>query len=332
MEVLSYGNKFLDQKATSLRQSLRSGGFVRIQVISGRGTVYQVKISGQIFPVKSEVKLNPGDILVARVIKHPDKLELEIRQHATVQEKLNLPSSGNSPLVEAIIRGLMSVRASLDPQLIKRLLSTSGEDKRLLARLAGLYTRKGIDLTEQGWEPLIEFLAGKHSFDGSESRQGRSGQDRKGTEGGSAGLNSFDEEVGSVIWEPGREPNLYHLVNHITSPEGLTLVLPLRAVKIGVEISGQVVGRFGLFEKMEEAQFFLKNPQGIWRFFLRRDDGTDDPGYNLSCIPPEGMDRRNLKEVDVFKEKLSNLRVKFDDNRVEEPEEDDIPGGVDWIV
>jgi hypothetical protein len=179
---------------------------------------------------------------------------------------------------------------------------------------------------------LIEFLAGDQFSDGSESREGRSWQDRKESESELSELNPYDEEAGAVVWEPGEEPNLYHLFNHIRGPEGLTLVLPLRAVKNGVEMTGQVIVRFDLFNKMEEAQFFLKNPQGIWRFFLRRDDGTDDPGYNLSCVPPEGVDRRTLKEEDDFKEKLSNLRVKYDDNRVEEPEEDDIPGGVDWIV
>lgn len=332
MEVLSYGNKFLDQKATSLRQSLRSGGFVRIQVVSGKGNIYQAKISGKVVPVRSEVRLNPGDMLEARVIKHPDKLELELRQPSSVLEKLNLASSGNTALTDAVIKGLMSVRASLDPQLIKRLLTTLGEDKKLLARLAVLYSRKGIDLTEQGWEPLVEFLAGDESYSGLNFRDDRPRREETAPDEDSPEENSSREVKLDALWEPGEEANLYHLFNHLTGPEGMTLVLPIRAEKEGVEINGRVVVRFDSTRKMKDAQFYLKNPAGIWHFSLGRDDGNENPGYNLTCFPPEGVDRRGLTGADVFKEKLSNLRVKYDDNEVEEPEEDDIPGGVDWIV
>ncbi len=327
MEVLSYGNKFLDQKATSLRQSLRSGGFVRLQVISGKGDVYQVKINGKAVTVRSETKLTLGDILTARVIKHTDKLELELRHPPSVGERLNLSSSENSGLLNSVIKGLMASRAALDPSVIKRLLNTGGEDKRLLARLAGLYGKKGIDLSEAGWEPLVEFLSGEGSYGGSPFQERQSRREQQSPQ-----EDSPDEEGGDIPWVSGEEANLYHLFNHLGGPEGLTLVLPLKAEKGGQEISGKVIVKFDPLKKMEQALFFLENRQGIWQFSLLRDDRTGNPGYNLSCLPPAGLDRRSLKGSDVFREKLSNLRIVYDDNKVEEPEEDDIPGGVDWIV
>jgi len=332
LEVLSYGNKFLDQKATSLGQSLRNGGFVRIQVLSGKGNIYQVKINGQVVSVRSEAKLNPGALLEARVIKHPDRLELSLRHQPSVQERLNLTSRESTAITESVIKGMMAVRAALDPQLIKRILNIPGEDKKLLARLAGLYVKKGVDLTEPGWEPLIEFLAGDESHNGFDSRDGQPRRDQKYPEDDSPEKNSSREEDLDALWEAGEDANFFHLFNHIKAPGELTLILPVRAVKEDVEISGRVIARFDALNKMKDALFVLKNPRGIWQFILERDDRTENSGYNLSCLPPDGVDRESLKGVDVFREKLSNLRVKYDDNEVEEPEEDDIPGGVDWII
>ena len=223
----------------------------------------------------------------------------------------------------------MQSGATLNPGVIKRILAHTAKDPKnrcFFARLAGILDRKGVDLSQFGWETVIDaYLTGDFRQEGEERKDpGREQGEREKEE-------PPNVRMIKKMWAPGDKPIPLHLYNHIKSTEGNWLFLPIFSRFKDRELSGSAEVQIAGDGKMIKS--FIRVREGREEWFFRLGPPGRGGRRILQWTSSEGWEHGRVGGLEDFSEKLQNLGIDLDDNLKDESEgEDLLPGGVDCKV
>jgi hypothetical protein len=203
---------------------LRQGDLVTLHVIKRlEGSKWAVGIGGRVYPATSELALEPGAMLRARVGAAAGKLVLTISEvipdavRAALQQE-GIPSGGEAELIaRALARsGLPILTETI--QKVKALLTRSELDPRKGARLAATIVERGIDPSSSGARALLPVLGfGEKGGENPRRYKGRQLPDTP---------DAVKKYVAGLAAEPAAPPSALQAYNHIRGKSQTWVVIP----------------------------------------------------------------------------------------------------------
>ena len=329
--ILSVNLTLTGLKAIDFRHLFREGNLLSFRVLEkGSKGSYTLFLGGRKVEAKSTVPLPLGRVLHSRVLQKEGGLRLELlkpfQPRATLLQNLGLEGRAGA---EAVVRGLMQSGAPLNPRVIRRILNYTSKEpnkRRFFARLTGNLGRKGMDLSQPGWEAVIDACLADYYGQGREDDKHRRGQKHPRGEEKLPDLRSV-----KAMWAPGDKPNLLHLYNHIKGRGENWLFLPISSRFRGRKLLGALEVQFRGDGKMVKACIRVKDGKEDW--FFRLGPPGPEGRRKLQWEGPPRWEARGKDGLGVFSKKLRNLGIDLDDTRINESEGTELPpGGVNWIV
>jgi len=217
-------------------QGLRHGELVTLRVIKRLAEAkWAVAIRGKVYPASSELDLQPGSALRARVSLSGGKLLLAVTGDApdAVRAALGeqgLPAGGDAELIaRALARSGLPIIADTI-QKVRGLLSRSGLATQAGARAAATLIDKGIDPASAGARAILPILAfGEKGGDDPRRYRGRKLPDTPA---------AVAELVGSMAAAPSGRPSALQAYNHIRGRAQSWVVIPFLFGEGGERIEG----------------------------------------------------------------------------------------------
>ena len=205
-------------------QGLRHGEIITVRVIKQlAGTKWAVAIHGKVYPAFSELALQAGSALRARVSMVGGKLMLAVTGEIpdAVRAALGaqgLPTDGDAELIaRALARSGLPIMADTI-QKVKTLLTRSGLGAQKGARAAATIVDRGIDLASPGAKALLPVLAFGEKGGGDPRRY----RERKLPETAA----ELKHDLGSLAATPGDRPSMLQAYNHTRGKSQTWVVIP----------------------------------------------------------------------------------------------------------
>ena len=318
--MIAINSSLIQNKIAGLSKNLKSGDSVYLKVLSACGKDYQISVRGTVIPVKSDLKLVPGDVLKARLLKQDnryyfkiddkDDSSLKIKNTVNAAEQLK-NENGLDRLMRAFIREGLPLRPDLLGLLSGSVLKKARNDD-LLSRLVAILLKKGLVPSDKWIEESIICIGGSGNEKFNETKEGpgedwNKKKDRKKNESGEITPENIKRN-----WNTGADSNPLHLFNHISADEVHWMILPISLGKEEFKIEGFAAVRIA--KK-------TGTPDSI---FIRCYDDNENHDFHLSfseerwkmrCSTPlYGYEGNAGKKWSDFIEKLHNLGVDLDDN------------------
>jgi hypothetical protein len=205
-------------------QELRHGEVVTLRVIKLLSdSKWAVAVRGKVYPAFSELALQPGSTLRARVALAGGKLLLAVTEEVpdAVRAALGaqgLPTDGEAEVVaRALARSGLPILADTI-QKVKALLSRSGLGAEKGARAAATLVDKGIDPASPGARTLLPVLAfGEKGGEDPRRYRGKKLPDTPG---------ALPELLGTLVAAPADRPSVLQAYNHIRGKAQAWVVIP----------------------------------------------------------------------------------------------------------
>jgi hypothetical protein len=237
----------------------RMGDLVSVHVIKRiEGAKWAVGIGGRVFPAVSELALEPGMHLQARVSAAGGKLALVIAEvtsdavSAALQRE-GLPAGGDVELIaRALARsGLPILTETI--QKVKALLARTELEPRKAARLAATLVERGIDPSSPGAKALLPVLAfGERGGENPRRYKGRQMPDSP---------HAVKEYVEGLAAAPAPPPSSLAAYNHIRGRSQTWIVIPFLFTAGEDRIAGTLKILFDPFQARPLA--FTMTTEGI---------------------------------------------------------------------
>ena len=286
-------------------QGLRHGETVTLRVIKLLSeSKWAVAIRGKVYPASSELALQPGSVLKARVSIAGGKLLLAVIGEApdAVRAALGaqgLPAEAGVELIaRALARSGLPILADTI-QKVKALLTRTGLGAQKGARAAATLVDKGIDLSSPGAKVLLPVLA--FGQKGGEDPRRYRGKKLPET---SAAVKDL---AGSLAAAPADRPSVLQAYNHIRGKAQTWVVVPFT---------------FGEGEQRVEGTFKILFDPYLARaiaFTLALDDiafhlPLQGKGKSLSVFcSDERTCRAAARGLDSLRAKFHNMGLEVDD-------------------
>jgi hypothetical protein len=205
-------------------QGLRHGEIITLRVVKHLAeTKWAVAIRGKVYPATSELALQPGSALRARVALIGGKLLLTVTGEVpdAVRAALvaqGLPTGAETEVIaRALARSGLPILADTI-QKMKALLTRSGLGADKGARAAATIVDKGIDLMSPGAKALLPVLAFGEKGGGDPRRY----REKRLPETAAA----LADHLGSLAAAPGDRPSILQAYNHIRGKSQTWVVIP----------------------------------------------------------------------------------------------------------
>jgi len=216
---------------------LRSGDSVVLTVIKRLDPgKWAIGIRGRVYPAFSDLALEPGAKLRARVDASLGKIVLTVAQEQPDPVRVALQGQGISPggLAELVARAMARSGLPISARTVERaisLLSRTKLDPRKGARLVATLVDRGIDLSSPGVDALLAVLA----FGEKGGEQPAHYRGRRFPEG----TREVKEFVASLpAAGPGSRPSALQAYNHSKGRAQTWVVVPFLFRDGGEEIAG----------------------------------------------------------------------------------------------
>ena len=203
---------------------LRQGELVTLRVIKHLADAkWAVAIHGKVYPAFSELALQPGAVLRARVALAGGKLLLAVTGDVpdAVRAALSaqgLPTDGGSELIaRALARSGLPILADTIAKA-KALLSSSRLDGQKGARAAATLVDRGIDLSSPGAQALLPVLAFGEKGGGDPRRYREKPLPRTAA--------AVKETLGSLAAAPAVRSSPLQAYNHVRGKAQTWVVIP----------------------------------------------------------------------------------------------------------
>jgi hypothetical protein len=296
------GSLHVSQPAAS---GLRLGETVVIHVIKELGPgKWAVGVRGQVFPALSDLLLQPGSVLRARVGGSAGRLLLTISSvepDAVVQalSANGLPSGG---VEELLARALARSGLPLLPdtiQKLKTLLARAGVDERKSARAAATLVDKRIDPGSPGAASLLRVLAfGQKGGDDPRRYRGRPFPETP---------RSVKEYAGSLPDRDGSQPSILQAYNHRAGRSQTWIVIPFVFTTEGARLEGTLKIQFDVFKERPVALAVCAPDVSLYLPLQGR-------RRKLSVYTDsESVKRSVLQGLDSLRSKFHNMGLEVDD-------------------
>jgi len=203
---------------------LRLGEVVVLHVIKRLDAgKWAVGIAGRVYPAASDLPLEPGSTLRARVGAAGGRLVLTIVENvpdavSAALQRAGLPTEGDTAIIaRAFARSGLPILGEMI-QKVKTLLSRSDMEPRRWARAAATLVDRGIDPASPGGRALLPVL-GFGEKGGADPRRYRG----RPLPQDAAAAREF---VGSLAEDPGDHPSALQAYNHLRGRSQSWVVIP----------------------------------------------------------------------------------------------------------
>jgi hypothetical protein len=305
--------------AVTKGSDLRSGETVTVHVLkrldtpagaSGTAGKWAVAVRGRVYPATTEVPLDPGAVLRARVTASQGKLVLTLSnvlpEQAQDAVRAALQAAGFAPGTDAevIARALARSGLPLLPETIQavtRLLKKAGVDARQGARAAATLVDKHFPLAGESARSLLPVLA--FGQKGGEDPRRYRGRKPPGTP---AEVQTF---VSSLAALPGGTASALQAYNHARAGSQTWVVIPFVFGETGVSPNDRTAGTLKiLYDTFRKRPVALSLVTDGIAFHLPLQGKV-----SLSIFCEEALRSPALRGLDTLKSKFHNMGLEVDD-------------------
>jgi hypothetical protein len=284
----------------------------RLDTPGGAGTAgkWAVAIRGKVYPATTEVHLDPGAVLRARVAQFQGKLVLTLSnvlpEQAQDAVRTALQAGGFIPGTdaEAIARALARSGLPLLPETIRKavaLLKRAGVEARQGARAAATLVDKRIGLTGETARALLPVLSfGEKGGDDPRRYRGRKLPESH------AAVKAFASSLPTL---PAGAASPLQTYNHTRGASQTWVVIPFVFGETGSSADERTAGTLKiLYDPFKKRPLALSVvTDGIAFHLPLQGKGT------LSIYCDEALRRRVLEGLDTLKSKFHNMGLEVDD-------------------
>ncbi len=284
---------------------LRPGQSVSVSVIKHlEGAKWAVAIKGQVFPAFSELPLQVGQLLRARVSAAEGKLFLAVTEEVpdAVRAALvrqGLPAGGDAEVIaQALARsGLPIVAETI--QKVRALIARSGMDTRKAARIAATVVDRGIDPACPGARALLPVLGfGERGGEDHRRYRGRQLPDTP---------RAVKEFAAGLPGDLVARPSALQAYNHIRAKSQSWVIIPFVFTSGSQRIAGTMKILFDPFQSRPLA-FTLSTEDISFHLPLRARQGK----LAIYCSN-ERLRRAAQRGLDSLRSKFHNMGLEVDD-------------------
>ncbi|MGD0725721.1 MAG: hypothetical protein ABSB63_09170 [Spirochaetia bacterium] len=284
---------------------LRPGQSVSVNVIKHlEGAKWAVAIKGRVFPAFSELPLQAGQLLRARVSAAEGRLLLTVTEEVpdAVRAALvrqGLPAGGDAEVIaHALARSGLPILAETI-QKVLALLTRSGMDLRKAARIAATMVDRGIDPAGPGARALLPVLGfGERGGEDHRRYRGRQLPDTP---------RAVKEFAAALSTDPAARPSVLQAYNHIRAKSQSWVVIPFVFTSGSQRIAGTMKILFDPFQSKPLA-FTLSTEDISFHLPLRARQGR----LAIYC-DDERLRRAAQRGLDSLRSKFHNMGLEVDD-------------------
>ena len=284
---------------------LRPGQSVSVNVIKHlEGAKWAVAIKGRVFPAFSELPLQAGQLLRARVSASEGRLILTVSEDApdavrTALVRQGLAAGGEAEVIaHALARSGLPILAETIER-VRALLRGSGMEQRKAARIAATMVDRGIDPAGPGARALLPVL-GFGERGGEDHRRYR-GRQLPETPG------AVKEFIGAMAADPAARPSVLQAYNHIRAKSQSWVVIPFVFTSGSQRIAGTMKILFDPFHSRPLA-FSLCTEDVSFHIPLGA-----RPGKLAIYCGDERLARAAQRGLDSLRSKFHNMGLEVDD-------------------
>jgi len=284
---------------------LRPGEIVVVQVIKQLDAgKWAVGIRGRVYPASSELLLEPGAVLRARVGGSPGKLVLTVSSAESDAVLSALAARGIPPggAEEVIARALARTGLPVLPETIqklKTLLAKAGVDERRGARSAATLVDKRIDPGSTGAAAMLRVLA--FGQKGGEDPRRYRGRPLPETPG------SVKEWAGSLKAPKSSRPSALQAYNHRAGRSQTWIVIPFVFTSDGERLEGTLKLLYDVFKARPLALSVSAGEVGLYLPLHGR-----RRVLSVYC-DSEQVKRAAERGLDSLRSKFHNMGLEVDD-------------------
>jgi hypothetical protein len=301
------------QLAFGPEMGLKQGQSVTVNVIKHlEGAKWAVAIRGSVYPAFSDLPLQPGAVLRARVGTAEGKLLLtvsEVMPDAVRAALLRqgLPAGGDVELIARVLaRSGMPIIAETI-QKIRALLTRSGMELHKGARIAATIIDRGIDPGSEGARALLPVLG--FGTKGGEDHRRYRGRQLPDTP------RAVKEFVAALPADASARPSALQAFNHIRGKAQTWVVIPFIFTSGDQRIAGTMKILFDPFHSRPLA--FALATEGISFFLPLRTEQAHSRGgkrgrLSIYC-DDERLRRAGMRGLDSLRSKFHNMGLEVDD-------------------
>ncbi len=291
--------------ALSPETGLRPGQSVSVNVIKHlEGAKWAVAIKGRVYPAFSELPLQAGQLLRARVSAAEGKLVLTVSEEVpdAVRAALvgqGLPAGGEAEVIaHALARSGLPILAETIEK-VRTLLTRSGMEQRKAARIGAAIVDKGIDPAGPGARALLPVLGfGERGGEDHRRYRGRQLPDTPG---------AVKEFAAAIAADPAARPSLLQAYNHIRAKSQSWVVIPFVFTSGSRRIAGTLKILFDPFP-LRPLAFSLCTEDISFHIPL----GVRPGKLSIYCSN-EHLVRAAQRGLDSLRSKFHNMGLEVDD-------------------
>ncbi len=284
---------------------LRVGETVIIRVIKELSPgKWAVGVRGKVLPALSDLFLEPGAVLKARVSGTAGRLVLTIASVEADAVVTALAANGFPPggVEELIARALARTGLPLLPETIqklKALIARAGVEERKAARSAVTLVDKRIDPSSPGAASLLKVLSfGQKGGEDPRRYRGRPLPDTP---------QSVKEYAGSLPDLAASRPSILQAYNHRPARSQTWIVIPFAFTSEGERLEGTLKILFDHFKARPLALSLSTERVALYL-------GLQGPRRALSVYTDSNLVRRAAaKAMDTLRSKFHNMGLEVDD-------------------
>ncbi len=292
------------ERDAGFQKQLKSGDVVYISVIKKLAPQkWAVGIRGRTVPAYSDLELNTGDIIRARVRFEGARITLHLTGDDNPASLGKAAGQGitDDALSQAIIGGLLKGGVSIGEGIVGKirhlLKELKREDKRIISLLVHIM-KKGISLESLRLSELVSVL------DYGEWKQG--GREKRKKRETPSQTREIKRALREAVRRTGGDTdNVLPLFNHLYAEGENWVIVPFAYTLEGIRLEGTIRMRYDRYTGGIDmlAVIVRANRTARWSFYL--DTHTRPFTLKVYCNYTE-----NLPVLDL---KLDNNRVKVDD-------------------
>ena len=291
--------------ARAPEMGLRPGQSVSVNVIKHlEGAKWAVAVNGRVFPAFSELPLQAGQVLRARVSAAEGKLLLTVTEEVpdavrTALVLQGLPAGGEAEMIaHALARSGLPILAETIEK-VRALLSRSGLEQRRGARIAATLVDRGIDPAGPGAHALLPVLGfGERGGEDHRRYRGRQLPDTP---------RAVKEFAAALSGDAASRPSILQAYNHIRAKSQSWVIIPFVFTSGSRRIAGTMKILFDPFQSRPLA--FTLCTEGI-SFHIPL---GARPGKLALYCDDEATLRAAQRGLDSLRSKFHNMGLEVDD-------------------
>lgn len=307
----------------SLQQAgkIKSGEVVQIKVVRTlQGSSWQISVKGKLLAVSSEIPLKPGMHFTARAQYSSGQLMLKIIDQNPVSEFSGTSVLPDNDLTRIILESFARSSLPFSPEkavFLYTFCKTHRLEEKSIIRLLTLFMDKGFPMRSDLLGDAVLLVQGK----GEGEREGERKQRKEGNE---KKKKSMINAIKSQVEEgDSGQGQLLQLFNHIRGDHDNWLVFPFQLETDRGTLSGCIRCKLRGRDKGASKKAGMLNnfstvvlevsDENTPLYFKLAEQNDGSPG--LSIITNSSKNNGFPADVlNIFKEKLRNMGVSFDEN------------------